>query len=208
MRYVFLFAAFVPAITVHEYFHALIAYRFGDDTARREGRLTLNPLAHLDPIGTITIFLIGFGWGRPVPVNPSRYRHPRADLWVSFAGPLSNLGLAIIFGLLLRLLPAYSDINLSIQILAPVRLLCVISLQLNLVLFFFNLIPLYPLDGSHVLENLLPLNQAYKFRAFSQRYGMNLLFGLILLGWLTHWDVFSRVLMPPVAYFSRLLSGM
>ena len=93
------------ALTFHEYAHAYTAYRSGDDTARQSGRLTLNPLRHLDPLGTIMIFIVHFGWAKPVPVNPNRLRNPKKDmLWISAAGPLANMVLALASGLLIRVL--------------------------------------------------------------------------------------------------------
>ncbi|MDP6179268.1 MAG: site-2 protease family protein, partial [Desulfatiglandales bacterium] len=93
------------ALTFHEFAHAYVAYKYGDDTAKQNGRLTLNPLAHLDPLGTIMIFLVQFGWAKPVPVNPYRLRNPKKDmLWISAAGPLMNMFLALISGILLRLI--------------------------------------------------------------------------------------------------------
>src|SRR3989338_1280867 len=101
--YLVLVPSLLVAITVHEFAHAWVAYRNGDPTAARLGRLSLNPLVHLDPLGTLGIVLVGFGWGKPVPVDRSLLRHPRADLWVSAAGPLMNLTLAFLAGTLVRL---------------------------------------------------------------------------------------------------------
>ncbi|UCG66738.1 MAG: site-2 protease family protein [Deltaproteobacteria bacterium] len=104
-------------LTFHEYAHAYVAYKYGDDTAKRSGRLTLNPLGHLDPLGTIMIFLVHFGWAKPVPVNPYRLRNPKRDmLWISAAGPLANMVLALMSGILLRLVFAIGAALMSIPL--------------------------------------------------------------------------------------------
>lgn len=149
------------ALTIHEFAHALAAYLCGDDTARRNGRLTLDPLAHLDPIGTICLLFPGsvFGWAKPVPVNPAYFRHPRRDdILVSIAGVAANLATAIVAAIALRLAvhPGVAPGGLERTVLRMLFLLCVMSIGLML----FNLIPVPPLDGSHVLRNLLPYEAA------------------------------------------------
>lgn len=168
------FAAFVVAIllalAVHEAAHALVAFRLGDDTAKLAGRLTLNPLAHLDPIGTLMFLLVGFGWGKPVPVNPNNFRNPAVDDFkVALAGPISNLLLAILFGLSLRLfhnsLDQWATNALSLAVF------------LNLALMLFNVIPIPPLDGSKVLAIFFGQEFYYRIESVS----FVLLIGLLLL---------------------------
>ncbi len=153
--------AILFSLTVHEYFHAWTAHKFGDDTAKDMGRLTLNPMAHLDLLGTISLFISGFrfGWAKPVPVNPFNLRNPRvADTWIAAAGPISNLGLALIFGIIFRAL-----MEMQVNVPEAIVLFLYLSVTINVSLAFFNLVPLYPLDGSHVLRNMLPpsLEEAY-----------------------------------------------
>ncbi len=190
--------AILFSLTVHEYFHAWTALRFGDSTARDMGRLTLNPMAHLDLFGTIMMFMSGFrfGWAKPVPVNPFNLRNPRvADIWVSAAGPLSNFGLAVIAGLIFRLL-----IFLGIQLPDVFYRFLYFSVMINVSLGFFNLIPLFPLDGSHILRNLMPQKYSDTFDQL-ERFSPFILIFLIIVGG------FWIVLGPIVTFFVSLIIG-
>jgi len=169
-------AALLVAITVHECAHAWTADRLGDPTARLAGRITLNPLAHLDPLGTLMILLFRFGWGKPVPFDPFNLRNPRRDAaLISFAGPAANLILAIILASIIRF--AYLIVGpgayLAEQILTPFIFLAV-------ALGIFNLIPIHPLDGGKILIGLLPQRIAYKWDAFLQRFGFFIILILII----------------------------
>jgi Zn-dependent protease len=171
--------AFLLALTVHEYFHAWMADRLGDPTARHMGRLTLNPIAHLDVMGTIVIVLSNFtfGWAKPVPVNPYNLRNPkRDDLLISAAGPFSNLGLAVLFALILG---AIRSLDLGLP--APALRILDFTVLINVVLAFFNLIPLFPLDGSHILRSLLPDTMGPSLDQF-ERIGPFILLALLLFG--------------------------
>jgi len=200
----------VPALlfglTFHEWGHARMALALGDDTALRAGRVTLNPLAHLDPIGTLAMLFAPFGWAKPVPVNPHNFRHPRGDFLVSAAGPGMNVLLAFIAGLLYRLLPfaVYGELGPAGRFFIEFLPHFVI---LNLSLAIFNLIPLRPLDGSHALANLLPLEQAYRFNQFNQAYGMSILFALIILPNVIAVSPLRLVLGPPIQFLSRAFLG-
>lgn len=151
-------------LTIHEFSHGYVAYRFGDPTAKDAGRLTLNPLKHLDLFGVLVFFLsqFRFGWAKPVPVNPYNLRNPRvADFWISAAGPLSNIAQAIVFAILFRAVTGSAQ-----NIPEAVVYLLFYGVTINLTLAFFNLIPLYPLDGSHMLKNILPPELAMKMSGF------------------------------------------
>ncbi|MFQ5615193.1 MAG: site-2 protease family protein [Anaerolineales bacterium] len=147
----------VVAFTVHEFAHAWTAVYFGDETPRTQGRLTLNPLVHLDPIGSLLLLFSGFGWARPVQVNPwaLNRRSPSAMMWVALAGPVSNLILAIIGSLVFRLSPIQPDFTVS-GLLPSLGFLFAEFVWINLILLFFNLIPLAPLDGEKIAMYLFP----------------------------------------------------
>ncbi|HXK52823.1 site-2 protease family protein [Candidatus Nomurabacteria bacterium] len=143
-----LFGVLVFSLTVHEYMHAAVADRLGDSTARLLGRVTLNPSAHLDPIGTLLLLVAGFGWGKPVPFNPINFKNPKRDIAiVAVAGPLSNFAMALVFGLILQLLP----------VALPQLILSVFTLLVyyNVALGVFNLLPINPLDGFKVVNGFL-----------------------------------------------------
>jgi Zn-dependent protease len=177
-----LLVLFVPvmlfSLSFHECAHAVVAYWRGDDTASLMGRVTLNPLKHIDPLGLVAFFVIGLGWAKPVPINPVRMRHIRRDpALVGFAGPLSNIFLCAVFALSLRLFwgPIASTEPSLRDIL--IRFL-VIGAQLNAALAFFNLVPIPPLDGSHILAAILPIWALQRYEQFA-RFG--LLFILLFL---------------------------
>lgn len=165
--------ALLPAFTLHEFAHAWMAYRLGDPTAKNLGRLTLNPLKHLDVLGTLMVFVVGFGWARPVPVNPYNLRGGRVGMaLVAVVGPLSNLLLAIVAATLWR--------AFGLEVGPLVRLIVLVFVYLNVALFFFNLIPLPPLDGYRVAVGVLPAPIAAQW-ARLDAVGPMLLFALILL---------------------------
>jgi Zn-dependent protease len=160
----------LSAITIHEFAHAWVADKLGDPTPRYQGRVTLDPRSHLDPIGTLAIFIAGFGWGRPVPFDPYNLKDPQRDTaLIALAGPVSNLILAGVITLLIHsgVLGAFATIG-------------AILIQLNVMLAVFNLVPVHPLDGSKIIMAFLPQDAAYEYEAFMARYGMVVLLLLIV----------------------------
>ncbi len=190
------------AVMIHEVSHGWVALSLGDPTAKEAGRLTLNPLKHMDPVGTVALPLIllllrapfVFGWAKPVPINPFLLRHPKRDLlWVGLAGPAANLALAVVAAAL-------------VQILGPVRFPLAASLLrtlalISLVLGTFNLLPIPPLDGSRILAGLLPA-QAARLLLLLEQWGIVLVVALLYLG------VLDRVLWPIVRFLARALGVM
>ena len=196
------------ALTFHEYAHAYVANRLGDDTAKQSGRLTLNPLRHLDPLGTIMIFLVHFGWAKPVPVNPYRLKNPKKDmLWISAAGPLSNMVLALASGILLRILKAAGETPAQTSFLGLLMDVVFMSLQINLALAIFNILPIAPLDGSKILSGLLP-DRFGKMFYFMERYGPFILLGLIIFGRATGVSILGGIIWPFVKFFSGIFAGI
>ncbi len=180
---ILLIIGFLLSLSIHESAHAYVADRLGDPTARLRGRVTLNPLAHLDPVGTLLpLFLIFtgspivFGWGKPVPFDPYNLRNPRRDsAIISVSGPASNLVIAIFLSILIRL----SHYFLSPAIGFNVELILTPLVTLNVMWALFNLIPIHPLDGGKVLVGILPREAAYKVDDFLNRYGLMILILLI-----------------------------
>lgn len=191
--------ALVVAVTIHEFAHAFSADRLGDPTPRVQGRLNLNPLSHLDPIGTLMLLLAGFGWGKPVQFDPYNLEHPRRDAaLISFAGPLSNLILATAVALILRFLVAVNiQPQLVTQLLPPL-------IFLNIVLAIFNLIPIHPLDGGKILVGLLPAREARDWDRFLHQYGLYILILLILPIW-GGGNLIGRVISPIIDWVYHLL---
>ena len=199
----------VVALTFHEFAHAWVAKMFGDDTAERAGRLTLNPLAHLDPIGSLMLIFVGFGWAKPVPVNPYALRRSgkAALLLVSIAGPLANLFLAILAAIPLRLhlIPIQMT---SSNVLPTPFIFLYYFLFTNLGLMIFNLLPIPPLDGHEILNFLLPADLAARWESFSSQYGMYLLIALLMIAPLLGFDFVRLVMQPVIRFISGILLGV
>lgn len=198
--------ALAIAVVFHEVAHGFVAWRLGDPTAREAHRLTLNPFAHVDLVGSIilplTLIFVGspvlLGWARPVPFNPGFFRNPRRGIMlVAFAGPATNLTLALASGLLFRLLAAFTMSVANGLLLTALGFLCIT----NVVLGVFNLIPIPPLDGSKIVMGMLPDSLARAY-ASMERYGFILIFGLLYFGAL------DLILRPAVGLLMRLLLGV
>ena len=215
VRILLSFIVFLFSLSVHESAHAFVSDRFGDDLGKSLGRISLNPIVHIDPIGTVLFPLIGaithapvFGWAKPVPVNPLAWREKdKANFWVSAAGPLSNFALALIFFIILKTFILTGLVGVvgnqfyiatNSEVMEPIILLVFLGLTINLILGLFNLIPVPPLDGGGMLESILPYEAQRSFEQVKQ-YGFMILFALILLG------VFSIIYRPVEAAVMYLL---
>lgn len=183
-------------ITVHEFAHARMAYHFGDATAHSQGRMNLNPISHLDPIGSLMILLVGFGWAKPVPINPYRFNDYRSGLrWVSFAGPLSNLVLAFVCLLAFTYLASLGLISFGSLPFQFFQQLIIINIYLAL----FNLVPIPPLDGSKILMSFLPDSHLGIYQQL-ERYGPIILLMFIFLG------AFRIIIFPLANYILQFYS--
>ncbi len=198
MIFLFQLIVLLFSVVIHEVSHGYWAYKLGDDTAYLMGRLTLNPLAHLDPFGSIILplclyFLTGgslvFGWAKPVPFNPLKLKNPRRDsALLAFGGPLANLSVALIFGLIIRLFVVF-----GYPAIIPFFSLIV---EINLVLAIFNLIPIPPLDGSKILFYFFP---SIELESFLHRYGFLFIFLVLMFGW--------SLIFPAVSFLYHLFTG-
>jgi Zn-dependent protease len=197
------FIVLLFSLTIHEMAHAWTADRLGDPTARLLGRVSLNPLVHADPIGTILFPLVAMttglrfliGWAKPVPVNIRQLRHPRRDyVLVAAAGPASNLVLAVVAAVLLRIVPVSPYTLNEPNVSAPLATFLAAAMQTNLLLAIFNMIPIPPLDGGNVLGGLLPPRLAYQYDSMIRPYGFILLYVLMFTGG------FDKIIVPPYRF--------
>lgn len=191
------------ALTLHEFAHGFVAYRLGDPTAKAAGRLTLNPLKHLDPLGTIAFFFIKIGWAKPVPVNAGYFKNPKKDmLWVALAGPATNLILAIVSAVLTKgvwLLATILPYSTATEaILVPLNAMLIASVWINLVLCIFNFLPIPPLDGSRILTGLLPDQMALSYMRLER-------FGFIIIIVLAFSGLLSKAIVPIISFANSLL---
>ncbi len=203
--------AILVAITFHEIAHGFVAYRLGDPTAKIMGRLTINPLAHIDPVGTIImplmLFILSkgrfmFGSAKPVPVNFNNLRRPRRDsALVAIAGPATNVAIAFVSILLLvvsyKLLPMFSDAFISNRIITPIQLMLEYSVSFNIFIAAFNLLPIPPLDGGRIATSLLPSRHAYEFSKL-EPYGIFIVLALWFLG-------IANYIISPIEYLIKLI---
>ena len=225
MEIVYVLIPMILSLTVHEYFHAWLAAKLGDDTAIRHGRLTLNPMAHIDPIGTLLIPIVGmtsgvpfFGWAKPVPISPVQFtrkvRMKTGVLLTSSAGPLSNLVFGFLVAVALSAIAHAIGPEELLQMLqtnkgitvALVRLLGWTAM-INVGLFVFNLLPIPPLDGSHVLENMLPPKASMRYRELG-RFAPLILFGVLMADRFLQIGIVGKLLDAPIRILIRLFMGI
>ncbi len=207
MEFIFFIPVLFFSIILHEFAHGYVAYRLGDTTAYYSGRLTLNPIPHIDPVGTIGVPLLCyftgmpmFGWAKPVPVNPLRLPSPRKDMGkVALAGPAINLILAVIFALVLKTVILLQG-TLPASVVRSSAVFLQYGILVNVMLAVFNLLPITPLDGGRIVTALLPINTALVYDRFLGRYGMWIVLGLILTG------VIRYLIVPPAALVLGLIS--
>ena len=196
----------IISITIHEFAHAWVADKLGDPTPRYQGRVTLNPLAHLDPLGTAALLFIGFGWGKPVMFDPYNLKDQQRDTaLIALAGPASNILMALVIAIIAGFVGAASPLfNLIVSL----------SLFYNVMLAIFNLVPVAPLDGSKILMGILPKDTAYEYEKFMARYGMFVLIALIF-PWSGGGSPVSQLVSPVIqavvtglVFISNLVGGL
>ncbi|MFA9422031.1 MAG: site-2 protease family protein [Sedimentibacter sp.] len=186
-------------ISIHEFSHGYAAVKMGDDTPRLQGRLTMNPLKHLDPLGFICLLMFGFGWAKPVMINPRNFKNPkRDDALVALAGPLANFLTAFVFVIFMKIADTYMPYNAVGQILWQVLRSTVV---INLVLMIFNLIPIPPLDGHHILASI----GGPKVWNFYNKYHDHLRFAMLLL---IVFNGVSLIINPAISFFYNLLTSL
>ncbi len=185
------------SLTVHEYSHGKMALLLGDDTAKRLGRLSFNPLRHLDILGVLFFYFVGFGWAKPVPVDPRNFVSPRRDMmYVAIAGPLSNIALAVGCSFFIRLIsPEFSYLFVILAY----------GIWINVALAIFNMLPMYPLDGASVLKGMVSQKIAEKMTNLD-RFGAFLILGVFLLDHFAHTGILATILMLPINYSVLFLS--
>ncbi len=195
---ILLIPVLIFALVFHEFSHAWVANKLGDPTARYSGRLTLNPLAHLDPFGSLMILFVGFGWAKPVPVDSRYLANPRVDMMkIAFAGPAANLLLAFVGGTIIR----------TGLVSGSITLMLLLFTQINIMLAVFNMIPIPPLDGSQIFSSIMMRRYpelVYKL----QMYGPQILLGLIMIGYFTRISPIWIVMSPFVNFFLFLFAGL
>jgi len=195
ISFIIIAVGLIISVTIHEFAHAFVADKLGDPTPKYQGRVTLDPRAHLDPMGTLAILIIGFGWGKAVQFDPYNLKNPKKDTaLIALAGPASNIMLATIISIVIGVL-SISGILLSILITI---------IFINVMLAIFNLVPIYPLDGSKIAQAILPKQMALEYEIFMRRYGNLVLIGLIL-PWNGTGSPISHLISPIIEFVTGIL---
>lgn len=208
IQYLYMVVPILLALTVHEFSHGYIAYKLGDNTAKDMGRLTLNPISHIDPIGMLMLFIIGMGWAKPVPINIHSFEHPKRDLALSAAaGPASNFIMAAIVGLMFRLFPDLVPYTTDTGVILFLKMNLLYFLLINTGLGLFNLIPIPPLDGSKILRGFMKDKHVYIID-YLERYGGIILIGIVLIGRFLNFSIFGKFLGPLINGLVHFFSGI
>tara|TARA_B100000686_G_scaffold113037_1_gene120677 strand:- start:555 stop:1292 length:738 start_codon:yes stop_codon:yes gene_type:complete len=203
------------SLTIHEYSHGRMALFLGDNTAQRLGRLSFNPLRHIDIAGVLCFYFVHFGWAKPVPVDWKNFQNPRRDMmYVAIAGPLSNIVLAVFCSFFIRVIPIdFSSLDAVLSSSSPyppelIHYLFVIlayGVSINVLLATFNMLPIFPLDGSNVLKGMVPANVAERLKVMD-RFGAFLILGVILMDQFANTGIIGAILMYPINYSVLFLS--
>ena len=198
------------SLTIHEFSHGYVAYLLGDDTAKRAGRLTLNPISHIDPLGLIMLFIARIGWAKPVPINPYNFQNYKKDTAITAAaGPVSNFIVAILLSIVFSI---YKNIDPTIvnyagQITKLAPYIIHFAILINLALGLFNLIPVPPMDGSKILGGFLSDEAFYKYTA-KEKQGAQILMIILLISFVFRLNLIGAIIMPPLNFFLKLLTGI
>lgn len=208
IQYLYMVVPILLALTIHEFSHGYIAFRLGDNTAKDMGRLTLNPISHIDPIGMLMLFIVGLGWAKPVPINIRSFEHPKRDLALTAAaGPASNFFMAALTGLMFRIFPDLIPYTTDTGLILFLKMNLVNFLLINIGLGLFNLIPIPPLDGSKILRGFMKDKHVYIID-YLERYGGLVLIGIVLLGRIFNFSIFGKFLGPLIKGLFHFFSGI
>ncbi len=198
------------SLTIHEFSHGYVAYILGDDTAKRAGRLTLNPISHIDPIGLLMLFIARIGWAKPVPINPYNFQNYKRDTALTAAaGPAANFVLAILLSVAFNLIKKFDpDIMYYASGFTQFMLgMLLYAILINLALGLFNLIPIPPMDGSKILGGFLSDEAYYKYTA-KERQGAQILMIILAVSFVFRLNIIGTIIMPPLNFFLKLLTGL
>lgn len=198
------------SLTVHEFSHGYVAYILGDDTAKRAGRLTLNPISHIDPIGLLMLFIARIGWAKPVPINPYNFQNYKRDTALTAAaGPAANFTLAILLSVFFNLIKKFNPeiMDYASNFTQILLWMLVYAILINLALGLFNLIPIPPMDGSKILGGFLSDEAYYKYTA-KERQGAQILMIILAVSFVFRLNILGKIIMPPLNFFLGLLTGI